>query len=592
MSDSQTTAANVASNEHNSQINAEYTNAESASVDSEKNNGTEPIVIVTEPTPIEPAVSDDGDDVTAVYAETPVEATVQEPANGTNASSESAADGEADDTRPIIYVNPGQLHKQVAETKKVLMEAGAPLFVLTGNLVSLAAVSGQIVLHPMNKAKLKPLVSEHVRYIKRTPKADVDIDPPSDIVNSLLAMPGAFPALVHVSNIPVLLEDGRLVATPGYDAASGMYYNPGPDMNGISIPDNPGMEEGQQALAKLLELTEDYDFEAEPHRYAVVAGIMTPTLRWAIPGPVPAIALDASQKGSGKSQLSKYAAILGTGEPGPMTSQCDNTEMEKRINSAVKNGALLFIVDNIDREAGGGSWEAAITARKWKGRQIGTSNEIEGDMNLCFYLTGNNMSFHDDMMRRILYARISPRGDVRDGQPRWSKPNPDAWLMAHRAEFVAAAITLCRAYILAGQPDLGLEEFPSFEKWSDTVRSAIVWAGGEDPCRSVDSVREHIDPKTEAYRVVLNIADEEFSGQEFTTKDVLDLVGTTDFPADKADVLREALETLSKGQASGSLSYKVGLAFRSRAGSIHDGHRLMRTGHGNVGTKWQLVGAN
>jgi putative DNA primase/helicase len=63
----------------------------------------------------------------------------------------------------------------------------------------------------------------------------------------------------------------------------------------------------------------------------------------------------------------------------------------------------------------------------------------------------------------------------------------------HRAELVAAALTILKAYCVAGMPGRP-PQLQSFEDWSDTVRGALLWIGLEDPAATQDRLREN-DPK-------------------------------------------------------------------------------------------------
>ena len=60
-------------------------------------------------------------------------------------------------------------------------------------------------------------------------------------------------------------------------------------------------------------------------------------------------------------------------------------------------------------------------------------------------------------------------------------------VLADRGKYIAACLTICRAYIAAGRPDK-LPKLASFGDWSDTVRSALVWLGEADPVKSMDTV--------------------------------------------------------------------------------------------------------
>ncbi|MCG3102348.1 hypothetical protein MAQ58_23445, partial [Enterobacter sp. DRP3] len=60
------------------------------------------------------------------------------------------------------------------------------------------------------------------------------------------------------------------------------------------------------------------------------------------------------------------------------------------------------------------------------------------------------------------------------------------------------ARTVLRAYHAAGRPGQ-LPRLASYEQWSDTVRSTLVWLGHEDPAKTMDTAREG-DPEALAVR--------------------------------------------------------------------------------------------
>ena len=65
--------------------------------------------------------------------------------------------------------------------------------------------------------------------------------PPVDVVKDLLAFPGwsedVFPPLDEIIEAPVFASDGTLVAQPGYDRDSRLWYSPTP---GLIVPGVPG----------------------------------------------------------------------------------------------------------------------------------------------------------------------------------------------------------------------------------------------------------------------------------------------------------------------------------------------------------------
>jgi putative DNA primase/helicase len=71
-------------------------------------------------------------------------------------------------------------------------------------------------------------------------------------------------------------------------------------------------------------------------------------------------------------------------------------------------------------------------------------------------------------------------------------------VIADRGKYVAAALTVVRAYIVAGKPGK-LPPLASFEEWSDLVRSALVWLGLPDPVETSEDARDD-DPELIALR--------------------------------------------------------------------------------------------
>jgi putative DNA primase/helicase len=59
---------------------------------------------------------------------------------------------------------------------------------------------------------------------------------------------------------------------------------------------------------------------------------------------------------------------------------------------------------------------------------------------------------------------------------------------ANRATYVAAGLTVMRAYLTAGAPEV-CGPFGSYAEWSTMVRSPLVWLGEPDPVASVDTTQ-------------------------------------------------------------------------------------------------------
>jgi putative DNA primase/helicase len=66
--------------------------------------------------------------------------------------------------------------------------------------------------------------------------------------------------------------------------------------------------------------------------------------------------------------------------------------------------------------------------------------------------------------------------------------NPVATVLADRGKYIAAVLTILRAYLCAGSPST-CDPFASFEDWSRLIRSSLVWLGYADPVATTEKAR-------------------------------------------------------------------------------------------------------
>ena len=92
--------------------------------------------------------------------------------------------------------------------------------------------------------------------------------------------------------------------------------------------------------------------------------------------------------------------------------------------------------------------------------------------------------------------------EIEHPETRQFKRNPKQEILADRGKYIAACLTICRAYAAAGRPNR-LPQLASYGEWSDTVRSALVWLGEADPVKSQDKSHAE-DPEASALLTVLN----------------------------------------------------------------------------------------
>jgi hypothetical protein len=354
-----------------------------------------------------------------------------------------------------------------------------------------------------------------------------------------------------VIDYPVLRPDGTILATPGYDAQTGILLEP----SGVlpSIPDMPTRDDARAAVAELMEVVRDFPFEAEVHKSAWLAGLLTPVARFTFQGPAPLTLVDSNVRGAGKGLLLHCQSFILTGQQFTIATYTDDVEeLRKRITSIALAGERLVLLDNLDGNFGNAVLDAALTATSWKDRLLGGNRMAEVPLFATWYATGNNVSINGDTARRICHVRLE--SDQENPEERRDFQHPDllGWVSDQRQRLLAAALTIVRAFFVAGKPDQQLSAWGSYEGWSSVVRACVVWAGLPDPAATRWNLQKNADTAAAAMAVLLaawETLDRERHG--FTSSEIIERIrqytgsrATEPMPQPIAD-LRDTIETLT-----------------------------------------------
>ena len=251
------------------------------------------------------------------------------------------------------------------------------------------------------------------------------------------------------------------------------------------IPDNPTKDDAVKSLQLIEDLLKEFPFVDEVAKTCALSAIITPVVRGAFPV-VPLHAADAPRAGTGKSYLFNTVSIIATGQMMPViTAGNSEEELEKRLGSAVLAGRSLITIDNVTDELGGASICQLVSEHRPAIRILGRTELVEVEARgMSMFANGNNITIVGDLCRRSLRIRLDAK--MENPENKEFKGDPVAAVLGSRGDYVAACLTICRAYIAAGRPNK-LPRLASFEAWSDTVRSALVWLGKADPVKSIDT---------------------------------------------------------------------------------------------------------
>jgi hypothetical protein len=417
--------------------------------------------------------------------------------------------------RPTIEIKDGELLRIIDEIEDALLASGAQIFSRAGRLVepvtrNESASDGRktpvACLRELSLESLMGLVAGAATFQKYKRKNLVDIDPPLQHLRVILASERRwrFPHVTGVITTPTLRPDGSLLIDSGYDPETELCLISGLQLP--PIPEHPTKDQANAALKLLIDLLSEFSFkrsggghEMQLNRSVALSGLLTALVRGSLPT-APLHLTRAHMPGTGKSYLVDTFATVATGRLCPvMTASRSTEETEKRLHGVVQSGIAMFSLDNCSHDLGGEFLCQMAERPIVKIRILGGSETPDCDVHTAIYATGNNIGLKGDMVRRGLVCNL----ESLDERPELRRFNRSALRTAgaNRATYVAAALTVMRAYLAAGAPAV-CGPLGSYEDWSRMVRSPLIWLGEPDPVASVDTSQAE-DPELADLRELL-----------------------------------------------------------------------------------------
>ena len=315
---------------------------------------------------------------------------------------------------------------------------------------------------------------------------------------------------------PFVREDGSICDQPGYDPKSRCFADFDP-YEFYELQDSISEEAAAAALDKLLAPFDQFPYETPAARSAFAAHILTEAARIATPC-APAFWYTAPDPSTGKTSLSKMAATIVHGaEPAIRTWPNTAEELRKTIFASLLVGDRSIMFDNVGGGAKVRSPElcAFITAPVYGDRKLGVSENLTLPNKAVVCGTGNNLNPVADLARRSLVVRLNgnmPGSALR--QRVFRIPDLAGYVRSHRVELLMAALTVIKAHQQSGH--VGPTTLPTFERWSQLVRDALIWLGLPDPCETQVETDDGSDTLADAFTSLAP----KLEGQQFTPGDV------------------------------------------------------------------------
>jgi hypothetical protein len=266
-----------------------------------------------------------------------------------------------------------------------------------------------------------------------------------------------------------------------------------------------------------------------------------------------------------------------------MSANENEEELRKKLMAVLIAGDAIAGVDNILKTLRSAALASILTLEQYKDRILGVRENKAVLTNTLFLLTGNNLSFSGDMPSRVISARIEPNCEHPEERT-FRISDLRAHVLERRPQLVAAALTILQSYFFAGRPTQKIKPFGRFERWSDEIRSAIVWAGLPDPCLSRDEIIAS-DPERDSTLAVFENWSRAVGDGKVT------LQATIQRANDDVDLKSALLEVAADIDHGERISSRRLAAWcRTRAGRVIGDYKLARAGEAHAGFKtWQIT---
>jgi hypothetical protein len=506
---------------------------------------------------------------------------------------------------PIVKVGGGRLSTAIDEAEAILLRWDGDLF-QRGDFIVRPAPAAILVADNKKTTGIRLVRVRTAHMIERFSKwvdfqkfegrsrKYVSIDCPANIASAYLERVGMWrlPILTGLVNRPTLRLDGSILDQPGYDQSTGIYYDPR-SLRFPEIPLKPTRDDAMAALNRLKDLIKDFPFVDDASRSVALSGFLTVLIRLSLPH-APLHGFSAPIAGSGKSKLVDTSSMFSNGHRAPVVAPGSSIEeMDKQLGAMLLAGDDLISFDNCEKGLGGSLLCQCLTQPIVKPRILGKSENPDVPSNATFFATGQNLTLIGDMTRRSLRSQLDPKTD-RPELRIFETEDPVKVLRRERPQYVTAALTVLRAYDVAGRPVQPGNELGSFEEWWGWVRGALVWLDQADPCGTIENVRRD-DPRLSALTAVITHWQAALGTDSYTVQQIISRATDT-LPQQRTDYnnaprvqyhwpeFREVLLGVA-GKGGNINGYRLGMWLSQIKGRVVNGLRIE---NGAVQQTWRV----
>ncbi len=513
------------------------------------------------------------------------------------------------DTRSAILVSPGEELQVLRQAIEAARNLTPQLFRRGGRLVrveqgerkaSADRTTTVPIIREVEEEWLQPRLQQAMFFQRSKRKSEKDdpelpfpayrdcvlIDAPHGLAKRILKSSDdwPYPTLVGVISTPTMRPDGTLLIEEGYDEGTGLYLNltSAPEMP--RVKDRPTKNDALAALERLdAALLCGFPIVDEASKSVARSGLMTPVLRAAFPH-APLHAISAPAAGTGKSYFLDVVSYIAVGNPMPTTDYADKREGEfdKTLGALLMDGVALVNIDNVAAALGGSLLCQVVSQDVVKPRILGMSKAPDLSTTFqTYFANGNNLAIEGDLARRVV--RMEMNANMERPFERTFDADPVENAKRNRGKHLADILTIGRAYAVAGYQDAA-KPFSGFDGWSRVVRSALIWLGCTDPCKTTTTAVQD-DPLALQRAALFTAIQGVFGDEEFQVKDLTEGLGGFDASRKPLD---DALLAVAGTKGDAINRKALGWWFRNNKNVVVGTKQLVETGSAGGSLRWQL----
>jgi hypothetical protein len=340
-----------------------------------------------------------------------------------------------------------ELFKRIRPTKTMFIRGGAVVVIVNNN--------GVLAMEVLEPAAARSRFESYAEFwIWRTGRGGISVLKPAIIAEqmatALLESEEArmlLPSITGLINCPVVIRtsDGVEVVPPGFHPATGLFITGGHP---------PPMVELSDAIAALLELIEEFEFQSPGDRSRALASFITPALKLGghIHGNIPADVAEADKSQSGKTYRQRLVAAVYNEKAPLVTRRTGGVgSVDESLNSCLIAGHPFIQLDNFRGKLDSPHIEALLTAERLFPVRIPYGREVMIDPSRFFLMVSSNgVETTRDFANRSSIVRIRKR----DGHKfrKYAEGDLLEHVRANQPRLLGAVFAIVREWINRGCP--------------------------------------------------------------------------------------------------------------------------------------------